>query len=59
MEYQMEELLPLAASLADKYTMGESSSVSYETAQMLMEAVLYCIQEFEMPDGERELSGRL
>lgn len=46
MEYTMEELLPLAAKLADKYTSKESSSVSYETAQMLMEAILYCIQEF-------------
>lgn len=47
MEYQLEELLPLTAWLADKYTSKESSSVTYETAQMLMEAVLYCIQEYE------------
>lgn len=45
MEYQLEELLPLTARLAEKYTSKESSSVTYETAQMLMEAVLYCVRE--------------
>lgn len=47
MEYTMEELLPLAAKLTEKYTSKESSSVTYETAQMLMEAILYCIREFD------------
>ena len=47
MEYPLEELLPLTAWLADKYTSKESSSVTYETAQMLMEAVLYCVREYE------------
>lgn len=45
MEYEMEELLPLVAALADQYTSRESTSVTYEKAQQLMEAVLYCIQE--------------
>ncbi|MGI6070646.1 MAG: DUF6179 domain-containing protein [Blautia sp.] len=51
MIYQMEELLPAAAALAEKYTSGESSSVTYETAQMLMEAVIYCIEEWERSLG--------
>lgn len=45
MDYKMEELLPLVARLTEKYTSMESSSVPYETAQMLMEAVLYCLNE--------------
>lgn len=43
MEYQLEELLSAAAGLTEKYTSKESSSVTYVTAQMLMEAVIYCI----------------
>lgn len=49
--YEAEEMLPLVAKLTRKYTSGESSSVPYETARMLMEAVLYCIREGE--EGER------
>lgn len=45
--YKMEELLPIVAQLSRKYTSAESTSVSYEKAQQLMEAVLYCIQELE------------
>ncbi|MCD8170737.1 MAG: DUF6179 domain-containing protein [Clostridiales bacterium] len=45
MNYQIEQLLPLAAELADRYTSKESSSVTYETAGALMEAVLYCMKE--------------
>lgn len=60
-EDRMEELLPVAAELAGKYTGGMSTSVTYEKAQELMEAVLYCIREYEqeqeflhalMPAGE-------
>lgn len=47
MNYPMEELLPIVAKVARKYTSGESSSVSYETAQSLMEGILYCIAECE------------
>ena len=43
--FSMEELLPIVAELAEKYTSGESSSVTYERAQGLMQAVLYCINE--------------
>ena len=51
MEYQLEELLPAAAGLTEKYTSKESSSVTYETAQMLMEAVIYCISLCEESYG--------
>lgn len=44
MDDQMKQLLPVVSWLTDKYTAKESSSVSYETAQGLMEAVLYCIE---------------
>ncbi len=58
--YEMEELLPLVAKLAAKYTSGESTSVPYETANMLMEAVCYCIEENEREGGSEavERSGR-
>lgn len=45
MEYEMEALLPIVANLAKKYTSNESSSIPYETASMLMEAVIYCMDE--------------
>ena len=45
--YTMEELWEAAGKLADKYTSKESTSVTYETARMLMEAVLYFIDEWE------------
>lgn len=45
MEYQIEELLPITARLIEKYTSKESTSVPYETANMIMEAVIYCIEE--------------
>ena len=43
--YEMEELVPIVAALSEKYTSKESTSVSYETARQLMEAVMYCINE--------------
>lgn len=45
MEYEMEELLPIVAKLAERYTGGESTSLTYERAEQLMGAVLYCIHE--------------
>ncbi len=45
MGYQPEELIPVVAELAAAYTGYEHSSVTYETAEMLMEAALYCIRE--------------
>ena len=45
MEYRMEELLPVVGKLVEKFTSKESSSVTFETAQMLMEGVIYCIEQ--------------
>lgn len=45
MEYRMEKLIPIVAELTERYTSKESSSVSYDTANALMEAVLYCMDE--------------
>lgn len=50
MNDSMEELLPITAKLIEKYTSKESTSVTYETAQMLMGAVLYTIRECEKKD---------
>lgn len=49
MNYELEDLVPIVAKLAESYTSKESTSISYDKAQQLMEAVLYCIRE-----GERE-----
>lgn len=47
MGYTMEELFPILGQLAEKYTAFESTSIPCETAERLMEAVLYCIREAE------------
>ena len=44
----MEELIPIVRKLAHKYTSFESTSITYEKAQELMEAVIYCIREVEL-----------
>ncbi len=60
--YAPEDLIPLVAELANKFTGHEHSSISYEKAQTLMEAVLYCIHELELPENNalfhRQLSAR-
>ncbi|MGN0482924.1 MAG: DUF6179 domain-containing protein [Lachnospiraceae bacterium] len=45
--YTMEELLPIVGKLADEFTSKESSSVTYERARQLMNAVIYCIAHLE------------
>lgn len=47
LNFEMEELIPIVAELAGQYTGFESTSVTYERAEQLMEAVLYCIREYE------------
>ena len=47
MNYEMEDLVPLVGKLAEKYTGHESTSITYEKAEQLMEAVIYCIREGE------------
>lgn len=41
MRYGMEELVPIVGKLAEKYTAGESTSVTYEKAEQLMGAAEY------------------
>lgn len=50
MDYQMEELLPIVSELAQKYAGYESTSITYEKAQSLMEAVLFCLREYNNSD---------
>lgn len=52
MEYQMEELVPIVAKLAGRYTGGESTSITYEMARQLMDAVIYCIEETGREEGQ-------
>jgi hypothetical protein len=47
MNYEISELIPIVAELTDLYTSKESTSITYEKANQLMEAVLFCIQENE------------
>lgn len=49
--YEMEELLPVVSELAVKFTSGESTSISFEKARQLMEAVIYCIRQAERKDS--------
>ncbi len=46
MDYKMEELFPIITKMARKYAGFENTSVCYEKAQMLMEAILYCLDEY-------------
>lgn len=52
MDYEMEELMPVVGKIVRDYSGGESTSVTYETAEQLMEAVLYCIQKAEREAGD-------
>jgi len=47
MDYEIEELLPLVSELSQKYSGFESTSITYERAQTLMGAVLYCLKEYK------------
>ena len=55
MEMQTKEILELVGELTERYTSKESTSVTYETAQQLMGAVLYCIEENEKGSSGTEL----
>ena len=52
MRYKPEELLPMVKKLSWKYTGKASTSITYEAAQQLMKAVLYCIQEYTLGAGK-------
>lgn len=51
--HQTEELIAIVAKLTDEYTGLEHSSATNETTQMLMEGVLYCINECRNPNGHK------
>lgn len=51
MEYTLEELLPIVEELTSKYTSNESTSITYEVANMLMEAIVYCIEELSKSEN--------
>jgi hypothetical protein len=56
MKYSQEELMPVVAKLAARYTSNESTSISYDKARQLMGAVIYCIKEYlDSAAGLREL----
>ena len=50
-EKEQGELLHLVADLTELYTSKESTSIPYEKARMLMDAVLYCIAETKENNG--------
>lgn len=50
--YKMEELVPIVADLAGKYHGIDSTSMSYEKANQLMGAVVFCIQEYSKNQSE-------
>ena len=49
--YTAEELAPVTLKLIKKYTGDHSSSVTYEKAEQLMGAVIYCINELSLDDN--------
>lgn len=59
MDYEMEELLPVVSKLAQKYAGWESTSITYERAQILMEAVLYCLEEYQNQPSDAPVCGKL
>lgn len=54
-DYSMEELLPVVAKLSEKYTSKESTSITYDKARQLMEAVIYCIEELRQQENVKEV----
>lgn len=56
LQYSVEELFGVAAKLARKLTGGESTSITYEKAQQLLEAVVYCIREGASEDGKTQIN---
>ena len=64
-EDEIQEMLEIVAELSRKYASGDSTSITYETAEQLMGAVQYCINEYESEDsmcrgdaGDRNESAR-
>ncbi|GHU43218.1 hypothetical protein FACS1894111_08450 [Clostridia bacterium] len=51
-DYELVEILPLMQRLTEKYTSKDSTSVTYETANMLMTAVLYSLRAAYQGNGQ-------
>ena len=47
----MDELYSIISELTERYTGGDSTSVRYEIAEQLTEAVCYCIDQVWNHDG--------
>ncbi len=47
----MDELYSIISELTERYTGGDSTSVPYEIAEQLTEAVCYCIDQVWNHDG--------
>lgn len=56
--YSMEELIPIAANLAEQFTSHASSSVTYERARQFMEAVIYCMAHLDYETDNSIVSSR-
>lgn len=56
MDFELEELLPIVSKLAERYTAFESTSITYEKAEQLMGAVLYCIHEAKISGNDSLIS---
>ncbi len=46
MNYKIEDLYILVKELSEKYTGKSSTSITYEVAEQLMGAIIYCINEY-------------
>ena len=46
MDDKMEELIPIVADLAKQYAGCDNTSITYETAQRLMQGVIFCLNEY-------------
>ena len=58
MNYKIEEVLPVVAKLADRYTSKECSSISCQAAEQLLEAAVYCINELDGGTQDSMLQGQ-
>lgn len=59
MDHTMKELMPIVIEAAKKYTGNDSTSITYETVQMLMEGVIYCVQECAYSDEKQLIAHEL
>lgn len=58
MNYEIEEVLPVVAKLAERYTSKECSSISCQAAEQLLGAAVYCINELDGGASDSMLQGQ-